>query len=191
MKDLRIVLLGLGGVGKSALAQQFLFHQFTQEYDPTIEQDTRKVVTVDGETFRIDVLDTAGDDKYPAIRDQYMRACDGFLFVYDITNHQTMSEVETLRLQMIRVRDEDPLTVPVVICGNKSDLSSDRSVSTKYGAEYAKSVGFPFIETSAKTAENVDEAFFSVVRGYMSLQNNSNKENPLSNRKERNKCIIC
>ena len=189
-KELKIVILGDGGVGKTSLTYQFVYHYFIQKYDPCIEESYKTTVTVDGETFRIEVFDA--QEELAALRDLYMKRSDGFLIVYDITNHQTFDEIEPFREQLMRVRDEDLLTIPVVICGNKSDLSSNRSVSTEEGAKYAKSMGFPFIETSAKTAENVDEAFFSVIRGFMSFKQNQNSDNSkATSGKGKNKCVVC
>ena len=132
------------------------------EYDPTIEDSYRKQVTIDDETCLLDILDTAGQEEYSAMRDQYMRTGEGFLLVYAITSRSSFEEVNTFREQIVRVKDRD--RVPIVICGNKCDLEDERQVSAQEGQDLAKSFGAPFLETSAKSRVNVEESFYELVR---------------------------
>lgn len=96
------------------------------------------------------------------MRDQYMRTGQGFVLTYAITSRSSFDEITQFKAQICRVKDAD--RVPMVIVGNKSDLESDRQVSTADGSELAKSWGAPFFETSAKLRVNVEEAFFELVR---------------------------
>jgi len=162
MTEYKIVVCGGGGVGKSALTIQLIHNHFIDEYDPTIEDSYRKQVTIDDETCLLDILDTAGQEEYSAMRDQYMRTGQGFLLVYSITSRSSFDEVASFREQIVRVKDADK--VPLVICGNKSDLENERQVTTGEGQDLAKSYGCPFMETSAKTRVNVEESFFELVR---------------------------
>ena len=75
----KLVVVGAGGVGKSALTIQLIQNQFMEEYDPTIEDSYRKQVVVDKEACHLDILDTAGQEEYSAMKDQYMRTGEGFL----------------------------------------------------------------------------------------------------------------
>jgi len=162
MNDYKLVIVGGGAVGKSALTLQLIQNVWISEYDPTIEDSYRKQVAIDGETCLLDILDTAGQEEYSAMRDQYMRTGEGFLCVYSITCRSSFEEVAAFREQIARVKDED--RVPMVIAGNKADLESDRTVSAQEGADLARSFDCPFYETSAKTRVNVEEAWYRLVR---------------------------
>ncbi|WFD06416.1 RAS1 protein [Malassezia vespertilionis] len=162
LREYKLVAVGGGGVGKSALTIQFIQNHFVDEYDPTIEDSYRKQCVIDEEVALLDVLDTAGQEEYSAMREQYMRTGEGFLLVYSITSRNSFEEVATFFRQVLRVKDKD--YVPVVIVANKCDLETERQVSTSEGYELAKHFGCPFVETSAKQRVNVDEAFNDLVR---------------------------
>ena len=158
----KLVIVGDGGVGKSALTIQLTQNHFVHEYDPTIENSYRKQVEIDGETCMLDILDTAGQEEYSAMRDQYIRTGLGFLIVYSVASRSSFEAVTNFRDQVLRVKDEDHY--PMIILGNKCDLENEREVPVAEGRELAKQLGAPFLETSAKARINVEEAFYEVVR---------------------------
>lgn len=162
VKEYKLVVVGGGGVGKSALTIQLIQSHFVDEYDPTIEDSYRKQCTVDNEQVVLDILDTAGQEEYLAMREQYMRTGEGFLLVYAINSRNSIEELQTFYEQIQRVKDSD--NVPVLVVGNKSDLEIERQVSYEEGAEFAKALNCPFLETSAKQRINVEEAFYGLVR---------------------------
>eukprot|EP01121_Diplochlamys_sp_Union-15-3_P000387 TRINITY_DN1035_c0_g1_i1.p1 TRINITY_DN1035_c0_g1~~TRINITY_DN1035_c0_g1_i1.p1 ORF type:complete len:203 (-),score=50.69 TRINITY_DN1035_c0_g1_i1:87-665(-) len=163
--EYKIVCVGAGGVGKSAITIQFIQQHFIDEYDPTIEDSYRKQVLIDKDIAMLDILDTAGQEEYSAMREQYMRDGEGFLIVYSIISRDTFEELQNFADQICRVRDVDSLkNVPIVVVGNKRDLEEQRAVTTYEGEEWAKSLGVDFFEVSAKQRFNVDEAFFQLVR---------------------------
>ncbi|KAJ3201607.1 Ras GTPase ras2 [Entophlyctis luteolus] len=171
----RIVVLGDGGT-----------------YDPTIEDSYSKQVVIDDIPCNLEVLDTAGQEEYTALRDQWIRDGQGFLIVYSITSRETFFRVERFREQILRVKDADEvtyptaghgtpsasgansaaavaaaaslLTVPMILVGNKCDRQAEREVSREEGAALALRLQCDFIETSAKTRLNVERAFYNVVR---------------------------
>jgi len=110
----------------------------------------------------IDVLDTAGQEEYGAMREQYMRTGEGFILVYSITARESFEEINQFHQQILRVKDKD--NFPMVLVGNKCDLEYERQVGMNEGRDLAKHLGCIFMETSAKQPINVDEAFYSVVR---------------------------
>ncbi|XP_073410520.1 GTPase HRas isoform X1 [Dendrobates tinctorius] len=151
MTEYKLVVVGAGGVGKSALTIQLIQNHFVDEYDPTIEDSYRKQVVIDGETCLLDILDTAGQEEYSAMRDQYMRTGEGFLCVFAINNTKSFEDIHQYREQIKRVKDSDD--VPMVLVGNKCDLPA-RTVETRQAQDLARSYGIPYIETSAKTRQD-------------------------------------
>ncbi|KAH8916037.1 ras-domain-containing protein [Atractiella rhizophila] len=162
LREYKLVVVGGGGVGKSALTIQFIQSHFVDEYDPTIEDSYRKQCVIDEEVALLDVLDTAGQEEYSAMREQYMRTGEGFLLVYSITSRSSFDEIGIFHQQILRVKDKDYF--PVIVVANKCDLEFERQVGAHEGRELAKHFGCRFIETSAKQRINVDEAFGNLVR---------------------------
>ncbi|KAJ3053432.1 Ras- protein Rap-1A [Rhizophlyctis rosea] len=163
MREYKLVVLGSGGVGKSALTVQFVQSIFVEKYDPTIEDSYRKQVEVDGQQCMLEILDTAGTEQFTAMRDLYMKNGQGFILVYSITSQATFNDLMELREQILRVKDTDK--VPMVLVGNKCDLEDDRVVTREQGNGLASQWGgCTFLETSARKKVNVDEVFFDLVR---------------------------
>eukprot|EP00055_Hartaetosiga_balthica_P004948 m.13810 g.13810 ORF g.13810 m.13810 type:complete len:218 (-) comp4200_c0_seq2:1059-1712(-) len=163
MREYKIVVLGSGGVGKSALTVQFVQGIFVEKYDPTIEDSYRKQVEVDGGPCMLEILDTAGTEQFTAMRDLYMKNGQGFVLVYSITAQSTFNDLQDLREQILRVKDADD--VPMVLVGNKCDLEEERMVGKDQGVSLSKMFnGCKFLEASAKEKINVNEIFYDLVR---------------------------
>lgn len=160
--EYKLVVLGGGGVGKSALTIRLVTDNFLDEYDPTIEDSYRKQVMIDDETALLDILDTAGQEEFSSMQDQWMRDGQGFLLVYNIVARPTFDEVSILYDKILRTKDSDD--VPIVLVGNKCDLKEQRVVEYDEGATLAKQWGCPFFETSAKIKLNNEACFFELVR---------------------------
>eukprot|EP00158_Paraphelidium_tribonemae_P001931 Partr_v1_DN24968_c0_g1_i2_m45465 putative related RAS viral (r-ras) oncogene homolog len=189
MKEYKLVVVGGGGVGKSALTIQFIQSHFVDEYDPTIEDSYRKQCVVDDEVALLDVLDTAGQEEYSAMREQYMRTGEGFLCVYSITNRNSFEEITTFHQQILRVKDKDYF--PIIIVANKCDLENERQVSIQEGRDLTKQFGCKFIETSAKQKINVEEAFFNLVREIRKFNKDTQGGKPGGpTKKRRVKCVV-
>jgi len=163
MTTLKIVVLGSGGVGKSALTVQFVQGIFVEQYDPTIEDSYRKQVELDNRSVMLEILDTAGTEQFTAMRDLYMKNGQGFVLVYSIIAQSTFNDLPDLREQILRVKDMD--SVPMVLVGNKCDLVDQRVISTDQGQSCASRFGnCSFLESSAKTKTNVEQIFFDLIR---------------------------
>ena len=113
----KIVIVGDGGVGKSAITIQLTQAHFITEYDPTIENSYRKPLHVDGQMCVLDILDTAGQEEYSAMRDQYFRTGHGFVIVFSVTDRVSFKSVPNYLNHIKRVKDAP--SYPMVICANK------------------------------------------------------------------------
>ncbi|CAF1137865.1 unnamed protein product [Rotaria sordida] len=162
MREYKIVILGSGGVGKSALTVQFVQGLFVERYDPTIEDSYRKQVEVDGQQCMLEILDTAGTEQFTAMRDLYMKNGQGFVLVYSITSQSTYNDLIDLRDIILQVKDT--IDVPMVLVGNKCDLEDERVIEKEVGQTLARHWNATFLETSAKQKINVNEIFFDLVR---------------------------
>ena len=144
----------------------------------------------------LEVLDTAGQEEYTALRDQWIRDGEGFILVYSITSRASFTRIRKFHSQIQRVKDSSsassptggsylssPLSstmpfasqgaAPVMLVGNKSDRVTDREVSTQEGSALAKEMGCQFVEASAKNCINVEKAFYDVVRSLRNQRQDS------------------
>mmetsp|Transcript_40497 Transcript_40497/g.66523 ORF Transcript_40497/g.66523 Transcript_40497/m.66523 type:complete len:198 (+) Transcript_40497:56-649(+) len=163
-KECKIVVLGGGGVGKSALTIRLVTNNFLEEYDPTIEDSYRKSVAIDNESCLLDILDTAGQEEFSSMQDQWMREGQAFLVVYSITSRQSFEEAIIMREKILRCKEEEE--PPIVLVGNKCDLEEQRQVQDTEGDSLIKEWGdnSQFYETSAKEKINHEECFYAAVR---------------------------
>lgn len=157
----KLVVIGAGGVGKSALTVQLIQNYFVDECDPTIEDSYQKQVVIDGEICLLDILDTAGQEEYSAMREQYMRTGEGFLIVFAVNSTKSFEDINMYREEIKKVKDSK--NVPIVLVGNKCDLPA-WTVDMVQARKMAKQCGIPFVETSAKTGMGVIDAFYTLVR---------------------------
>ena len=158
----KLYVMGSGGVGKSAITVRLVQDRFSTAYDPTIEDSYVKLLNVDGKNAKLDILDTAGQDDFEAIRETYMRSGNGFLVVFSLTDPSSFDAIDTF-IKDIRLTSgkED---IPIVACGNKCDLESERSVKKEEAEQYFQSVNVPYFETSASKNINVEASFQEVTR---------------------------
>ncbi|NWT60231.1 RIT1 protein, partial [Erythrocercus mccallii] len=150
-REYKLVMLGAGGVGKSAMTMQFISHRFPEDHDPTI-----------GEKNLFSVCLFSWQAEFTAMRDQYMRAGEGFIICYSITDRRSFHEVREFKQLIYRVRRTDD--TPVVLVGNKSDLTQLRQVSKEEGSALAREFNCPFFETSAAFRYYIDDVFHALVR---------------------------
>ncbi|KAI0012076.1 ras family-domain-containing protein [Xylariaceae sp. FL0662B] len=144
------------------MTAQFVHNEWIESYDPTIEDSYRTQVTVDGRQVVLEILDTAGTEQFVAMRDLYMKTGQGFLLVFSIVSPSSLAELAGLRDEIIRIKDDE--NVPIVICGNKSDLEDVRTVQRTKGFSISQRWGAPYYEASARTKTNVDEVFIDLCR---------------------------
>ncbi|KAK0138013.1 Ras-related protein O-RAL [Merluccius polli] len=178
----KVIMVGSGGVGKSALTLQFMYDEFVEDYEPTKADSYRKKVVLDGEEVQIDILDTAGQEDYAAIRDNYFRSGEGFLLVFSITEHESFTATVEFREQILRVKAEED-KIPLLL----SDLEERRQVSVDEARGKAEEWGVQYVETSAKTRANVDKVFFDLMREVRGKKMSENKDKNGKGKNKKNK----
>ncbi|KAK6165423.1 hypothetical protein SNE40_022352 [Patella caerulea] len=188
----KVIMVGSGGVGKSALTLQFMYDEFVEDYEPTKADSYRKKVILDGEEVQIDILDTAGQEDYAAIRDNYFRSGEGFLCVFSITEQESFQATADFREQILRVKNDE--NIPFLLVGNKMDLDNKRQVSSEEASRRSGEWKVNYVETSAKTRANVDKVFFDLMREIRSRKMDASKQNNGKQRKNKDrskkKCVI-
>ncbi|KAJ8945027.1 hypothetical protein NQ314_009330 [Rhamnusium bicolor] len=135
---------------------------FVTDYDPTIEDSYTKQCVIDDIPAKLDILDTAGQEEFSAMREQYMRSGEGFLLVFSVTERSSFDEIYKFHKQILRVKDRDEF--PMLMVGNKVDLEHQRVVWEEEAQQLARQLKIPYIECSAKMRMNVDNAFYELVR---------------------------
>ncbi|KAF9698509.1 hypothetical protein EKO04_003860 [Ascochyta lentis] len=162
----RVVVLGDGGTGKTALTIQFCLQNFVETYDPTIEDLYKKETTVDGKPCILELLDTAGQEEYSALREEWIREGQAYILVYSITSRSSISRAHRFHNQIIRCAERQDTDQPplVYLVGNKCDRETEREVSTQEGFAIAKDLQCSFLEISSKNNFNVEKLVHGVVR---------------------------
>lgn len=184
-REYKIIVMGSGGVGKSALTVRFIHDMFIEKYDPTIEDSYRIMLELDDTIYNIEILDTAGTEQFLCMRDLYIKDADGFILVYSVIDISSMNELYIINNQINRVRDN--LDIPRIIAGNKCDIKNDRCVSLNDGILFATKLSSEHMEISAKNSYNIKELFHSLIRKMNRYYSASSSNNDVS--KSRCSCI--
>jgi GTPase KRas protein len=166
----KLAVLGDGSVGKTSLTVSYCHNHFVECYDPTIEDCYRRQRMVDEEACLIEILDTAGQEEFSALRDQWIRESEGYVLVYSITSRDSFVAIESITNAIRRVVEMDAHKIPLILVANKADLGSRRQVTREEGQQLAKAIGAQFVEASAKTREGVEEVFDRGVRVIQQLR---------------------
>ena len=153
----KLLLIGNSSVGKSSLLFRFVENVWDDNFVPTIGVDFKlKTLEVNGKKVKLQIWDTAGQERFKNITASYYRGGNGVLVVYDITDRESF---ENLNSWLIEIEKNANKNVYKLLIGNKCDLEEKRKVTYQEGKDFATSNGMQFIETSAKTAAKVQEAF--------------------------------
>lgn len=158
----KYIIIGDTGVGKSCLLLQFTDKRFQPVHDLTIGVEFgARMITIDGKQIKLQIWDTAGQEAFRSITRSYYRGAAGALLVYDITRRDTFNHLTTW---LEDARQHSNSNMVIMLIGNKSDLESRREVTKEEGEAFAREHGLVFMETSAKTAANVEEAFINTAK---------------------------
>ncbi|XP_042698998.2 ras-related protein Ral-B isoform X2 [Chrysemys picta bellii] len=160
----KVIMVGSGGVGKSALTLQFMYDEFVEDYEPTKADSYRKKVVLDGDEFQIDILDTAGQEDYAAIRDNYFRSGEGFLLVFSITEYESFTataelrerEMDALNLELIHNQGNlQPLYPPAFQVRRKVPSNEMDTLRELTGFIYPDSIQHCWNSTTGKSPSGV------------------------------------
>ena len=156
-----LYVMGTGAVGKSALTIQLIQGRFSDTYDPTIENSYSKLINVDGDNIKLNVLDTAGQEDFSCMRETYMRQGQGFVLVFSLLDDKSFDAIDGF-IQQIHETSERK-DIPIVVSGNKADLPGWK-IQEEEAESYCRQLGLKYFTTSAKTGQNVKEIFEELVR---------------------------
>ncbi|TXG49479.1 hypothetical protein EZV62_025354 [Acer yangbiense] len=162
-KNLRVklVLLGDSGVGKSCIVLRFVRGQFDPTSKVTVGASflSQTIALQDSTTVKFEIWDTAGQERYAALAPLYYRGAAVAVIVYDITSPESFTKAQYWVKELQKHGSPD---IVMALVGNKADLQDSREVPAQDGIDYAEKNGMFFIETSAKTADNINQLFESV-----------------------------
>jgi small GTP-binding protein len=173
----KIVMLGDGAVGKTAMTTRFTQNFFDADYKRTIGSDfaiKRLEIPDMNAQVTLQVWDLAGQPRFESVRQGFYRGARGGLLLYDVTRRRTFLNVENWKEEAFKNLQKE---IPLVLVANKVDLKDSRVVTTEEGEEYAKKNGFIYAESSALTGENVEEAYSNLCRIMIEYSKNLSQDN--------------
>ena len=157
---IKLLMIGDSGVGKSCLLLRFSDDSFTTSFITTIGIDFKiKTIELDGKRIKLQIWDTAGQERFRTITTAYYRGAMGILLVYDITDETSFMNINNW---MKNIEQHASETVNKILIGNKCDMDENRAVTHERGQTLAEEFHVNFFETSAKTGQNVNQAFISI-----------------------------
>ena len=190
----KILLLGDTSVGKSCLLLRFCDNSFQEAHLTTIGLDFRlKTINLkDDRKVKIQIWDTAGEDRFRSITRNYYKGAKGILLIFDVTDKETFTHV---RDWIERIHEESPEGITICLVGNKIDMNESRVISNEEGKKIADEFKIPYFETSAKSNIGVEEVFTYLVKEVDTIYMNEHKEEvgrkTLLNQKTKNKKKKC
>ena len=159
----KILLLGDSSVGKTCFLMRYSDNTFQEIHMSTIGLDykLKNVQLDDGKIVKIQIWDTAGQDRFRSITKNYYKGAHGIILIYDVTSRKTY---ENIKNWVAQIKEEVSEKVTIILVGNKIDDEKNRKVTTEEGQNMAKECGLDFFETSAKSGINIDSTFNELVK---------------------------
>lgn len=161
----KIILIGPGAVGKTSILMRFVHNKFSKSYKMTIGVDfLNKEINFDDTNAKLTIWDIAGQKRFKFMRKNFYGGAAGALLVFDLTRENTFQEViKRWYPEMTQFLDKN---VPFILIGNKVDLIKEIGsvIDSEKAKKFAESKGSIYIETSAKTGQNIEDAFMELTR---------------------------
>lgn len=161
----KVLLLGAPAVGKTSILYRYVKNQFSHDYITNIGINylTKKINLDKKNLTKLVIWDVAGQEKFKFLRNQYYEGTQGALVIFDLTRLKTYEEIEHWLSEMFEIIQR---SIPFIVIGNKLDLVKEVSRSVDYNIvrDYTENKDSIYIETSAKTGENVEDAFKELTR---------------------------
>ena len=170
-KTYKITLIGDGAVGKTSIRRSYLGETFKGNYSLTLGSDfATKILQVGDLNTNMIIWDLAGQPRFKAVREGFYRGTKGALLVFDVTRKDTYENIPRWIMELLN--NNQKRKVPMILIGNKSDLRGSlyKTIPSEHGENYAKELSIwsgydvPYIETSAKFGDNVDQPFETLVK---------------------------
>jgi small GTP-binding protein len=186
----KVLLLGDTSVGKTCFLLRFTEDTFTENHISTIGVDYKlKLLTTNPDkNIKLQIWDTAGQDRFRCITKNYFRGSHGILLIYDITSMSSFNNIKNWILQIKESLGEQPC---ITLVGNKVDLESNRKVSKEDGIRLATEYGMTFFETSAKDGTNIYEAFSQLTKEMIEKGEGKKDDLSVTQRKKRDVTNCC
>lgn len=187
----KLVLLGDMGTGKTSLVLRFIKGQFLDHQEPTIGAAFfTQILSLTEATVKFDIWDTAGQERYHSLAPMYYRGAAAAVVVYDISNMDTFTRAKKWVEELQRQGNSN---LVMALVANKCDLEPKREVETEEGEQFAQENGMFYIETSAKTAENINELFYEIAKrlakAFLSKPTGMNLNNEVRDRRKLSCCL--
>ena len=156
----KLLLIGDSGVGKSCLLLRFADDTYTDSFISTIGVDFKiRTIELEGKVIKLQIWDIAGQERFRTITSSYYRGAHGIIMVYDVTEPESFKNISGWLNEITRHASEG---VNRLLVGNKADMEDAKKVTFEEGNTYANQLGIKFLETSAKSSHNVEQAFVTM-----------------------------
>jgi small GTP-binding protein len=163
----KVIVIGPGSVGKTSIIRRFVEGSFSLNYTVTIGTDfLSKVIEFDNIKARIQIWDIGGQERFRFLRKSFYKGATGAVLVFDLTRSQTFNEMQSWLYEMYQIMEEK---IPFILVGNKTDLIEEKVYQDNQSKEqiFAKKESSIYINTSAKTGENIEKAFIELIKRMM------------------------
>jgi small GTP-binding protein len=165
----RIFVTGSGGIGKDHVILRFLRDTYDADYVPTIQDSFEKAYPLNGKTYLLNIVDSAGQDEMESINNLAIKSADAFILLYSVTSAMSFGELDKYIHQ---IKEDHPSSKPKIVIGaTKCEMEDDRAVTTEQGRTKCRKLGYPFFECSAKQNINIAPMFEACLKLLLGVEN--------------------